>query len=58
VLNAVLFSLYHFWTPPIFSRVLVVLPWAYIAQRKRNIAGRGALYEQSARPAVLFATIL
>ncbi len=38
VINAVLFSLYHFWTPWQFvSRVLVVLSWAYVAQRKRNI---------------------
>jgi membrane protease YdiL (CAAX protease family) len=38
VINVVLFSLYHFWSPWQFvSRVLVVLPWAYIGWWKRNI---------------------
>jgi membrane protease YdiL (CAAX protease family) len=38
IINVVLFSLYHFWSPWQFvSRVLVVLSWAYLAWCKRNI---------------------
>jgi membrane protease YdiL (CAAX protease family) len=38
LINVVLFSLYHFWSPWQFvSRVAVVLSWAYIAWWKRNI---------------------
>ncbi|HSJ94471.1 MAG TPA: CPBP family intramembrane glutamic endopeptidase, partial [Gaiellaceae bacterium] len=39
VLNAVLFSLYHVWTPwanP--GRILGLLPWIYVVWRKRSIA--------------------
>lgn len=35
--NISLFSLYHFWTPWQFiSRIIWLLPWAYIVERKRN----------------------
>jgi membrane protease YdiL (CAAX protease family) len=38
LINVVLFSLYHFWSPWQFvSRVVVVLSWAYLAWWKRNI---------------------
>jgi uncharacterized protein len=38
VINVILFSLYHFWSPWQFvSRVVVVLSWAYVAWSKRNI---------------------
>jgi membrane protease YdiL (CAAX protease family) len=37
-INVVLFSLYHFWSPWQFaSRVVLTLPIAYYAQRKRNV---------------------
>ena len=37
-INISLFSLYHFWTPwQFFSRILWLLPWGYIAWRKKNI---------------------
>jgi uncharacterized protein len=37
-LNAVLFSLYHFWTPWQFvSRLLLLLPWVYVVWWKRSI---------------------
>ena len=36
-LNITLFSLYHFWTPWQFvSRIIWILPWGYIALRKKN----------------------
>ncbi len=39
VLNAVLFSLYHFWTPwQNIGRVLGLLPWIYTVWRKRSLA--------------------
>jgi membrane protease YdiL (CAAX protease family) len=39
LINAALFSLYHFWAPwQLLSRVIVVLPWAWAAQRKQTIA--------------------
>ena len=38
LINISLFSLYHFWTPwQIFSRIISLLPWVYVAWRKRNI---------------------
>jgi len=38
LVNISLFSLYHFWTPwQIFSRIILLLPWVYVAWRKRNI---------------------
>lgn len=37
-INLSLFSLYHFWTPWQFiSRIILLLPWVYVAWRKRNI---------------------
>ena len=37
-INISLFSLYHFWTPWQFiSRIIWLLPWGYIAWRKKNI---------------------
>jgi CAAX protease family protein len=39
VLNAVLFSLYHFWTPwQNIGRILGLLPWIYTVWRKRSLA--------------------
>jgi uncharacterized protein len=39
VLNAVLFSLYHFWTPwQAIGRILGLLPWIYTVWRKRSLA--------------------
>ena len=38
LINAVLFSLYHFWAPWQFvSRTLLLLPWVYTVWWKRNI---------------------
>jgi membrane protease YdiL (CAAX protease family) len=38
VLNAVLFSLYHFWTPwQNVGRILGLLPWIYTVWRKRSL---------------------
>lgn len=38
LINLSLFSLYHFWTPwQVFSRIITLLPWVYVAWRKRNI---------------------
>jgi membrane protease YdiL (CAAX protease family) len=38
VLNAVLFSLYHFWTPwQNLGRILALLPWIYTVWRKRSV---------------------
>jgi membrane protease YdiL (CAAX protease family) len=38
LINLSLFSLYHFWTPwEIISRIILLLPWVYVAWRKRNI---------------------
>jgi len=38
LINLSLFSLYHFWTPwQFFSRIVLLLPWVYVAWRKRNI---------------------
>lgn len=38
-INAALFSLYHFWAPwQLLSRIFVVLPWAWAAQRRQTIA--------------------
>lgn len=37
-LNVSLFSLYHFWTPwQVASRIIWILPWGFIVERKRNI---------------------
>lgn len=37
-INISLFSLYHFWTPwQFFSRIIWLLPWGYVAWRKKNI---------------------
>ncbi len=39
VLNAVLFSLYHFWTPwQNIGRILALLPWIFTVWRKRSLA--------------------
>jgi membrane protease YdiL (CAAX protease family) len=39
VLNAVLFSVYHFWTPwQNIGRILALLPWIYTVWRKRSVA--------------------
>ena len=39
VLNAVLFSLYHFWTPwQNIGRIIGLLPWIYTVWRKRCLA--------------------
>jgi uncharacterized protein len=39
VLNAVLFSVYHFWTPwQNIGRILGLLPWIYTVWRKRSLA--------------------
>jgi membrane protease YdiL (CAAX protease family) len=39
VLNAVLFSLYHLWTPwQNIGRILGLLPWIYTVWRKRSVA--------------------
>ena len=39
VLNAVLFSLYHLWTPwQNVGRILALLPWIYTVWRKRSLA--------------------
>ena len=39
VLNAVLFSLYHFWTPwQNIGRILGLIPWIYTVWRKRSVA--------------------
>jgi membrane protease YdiL (CAAX protease family) len=39
VLNAVLFSLYHFWTPwQNIGRILGLLPWIFTVWRKRSVA--------------------
>lgn len=38
LVNASLFSLYHFWTPwQAISRILWMLPWVYTVWRKQNI---------------------
>ena len=38
LIDTSLFSLYHFWTPwQIFSRIILLLPWVYVAWRKRNM---------------------
>jgi len=38
LINIFLFSLYHFWAPAQFlSRIIALLPWGYVALRKRNI---------------------
>jgi membrane protease YdiL (CAAX protease family) len=38
VLNAVLFSVYHFWTPwQNLGRILGLLPWIYTVWRKRSV---------------------
>ena len=38
LLNVVLFSLYHFWTPwQFFSRIVVLVPMVYAVWWKRNI---------------------
>ncbi len=38
LLNAILFSLYHFWTPwQNAGRVLALLPWIYTVWRKRSL---------------------
>jgi membrane protease YdiL (CAAX protease family) len=38
LINVSLFSFYHLWSPwQIFSRVLWMLPWVYVAWHKRNI---------------------
>jgi membrane protease YdiL (CAAX protease family) len=39
VLNTLLFSVYHFWTPwqnP--GRIVALLPWIYVVWRKRSLA--------------------
>ena len=39
VLNAVLFSLYHLWTPwQNIGRILALLPWIFTVWRKRSVA--------------------
>lgn len=39
VLNAVLFSLYHLWTPwQNLGRILALLPWIYTVWRRRSLA--------------------
>jgi hypothetical protein len=39
VLNHVLFSIYHFWTPwQNIGRILGLLPWTYTVWRKRSLA--------------------
>jgi membrane protease YdiL (CAAX protease family) len=39
VLNAVLFSLYHLWTPwQSIGRIIALLPWIYAVWRKRSLA--------------------
>jgi membrane protease YdiL (CAAX protease family) len=39
LLNAVLFSLYHFWTPwQNIGRILGLMPWIYTVSRKRSLA--------------------
>lgn len=38
LINISLFSIYHFWRPwQIFSRIIWLLPWVYIAWRKQNV---------------------
>lgn len=38
LINISLFSLYHLWAPAqFFSRVFSLLPWGYVALRKKNI---------------------
>jgi uncharacterized protein len=38
ILNIVLFSLYHFWTPwQLVSRIIWLLPWGFAVERKKNI---------------------
>jgi hypothetical protein len=38
VLNAALFSLYHFWTPwQNLARIIGLLPWIYTVWRKRSV---------------------
>jgi membrane protease YdiL (CAAX protease family) len=38
VINGVLFTLYHFFSPWAFvERVIMVIPMAWLVQRKRNI---------------------
>lgn len=38
LINTSLFSLYHFWTPwQNISRIILLLPWVYVAWRKQNI---------------------
>ena len=39
VLNAVLFSVYHLWTPwQNIGRILGLVPWIYTVWRKRSVA--------------------
>jgi len=38
MLNVVLFSFYHFWTPwMFFSRIVLLIPMVYLVRQKRNI---------------------
>lgn len=38
LINSLLFSLYHFWTPwQFFSRLALVLPFVYVVRWKRNL---------------------
>ena len=38
VLNIVLFSLYHFWSPwQNLARIVGLLPWIYVVWRKRSV---------------------
>lgn len=38
LINTALFSLYHFFSPwQFFSRIIWMLPWVYVAWKKRNI---------------------
>jgi uncharacterized protein len=38
VLNTVLFSIYHFWSPwQTLARVIGLLPWVYVVWRKRSV---------------------
>lgn len=38
VLNTVLFSLYHFWSPwQNLARIVGLLPWIYVVWRKRSV---------------------
>lgn len=38
VLNTVLFSIYHFWSPwQNLARIVGLLPWVYVVWRKRSV---------------------